>query len=157
MADLDSTDRALLDLIQTDFPLAPRPYAQLGKALGLTEAETLAKIRALRGRGLIRRIGPSFSSRHLGYVSTLCAARVSADKLEAFVQRVNAEPGVTHNYLRDHDFNVWFTLIAPSGETAEAALKGITEDTGISVLSLPAAKVYKIKVDFPMRGEEKHA
>ncbi|MBZ4648994.1 MAG: transcriptional regulator, partial [Desulfomicrobiaceae bacterium] len=104
---MDAIDRQLLDIIQTDFPLEPRPYAVLGERLGLTEAETLARVRALTARGVIRRIGANFQSRKLGWHSTLCAACVPEDRLDAFVAEVNRHPGVTHNYLRAHRYNVW--------------------------------------------------
>ncbi|MDK2873333.1 MAG: siroheme decarboxylase [Desulfomicrobiaceae bacterium] len=147
---MDAIDRQLLDIIQTDFPLEPRPYAVLGERLGLTEAETLARVRALTARGVIRRIGANFQSRKLGWHSTLCAACVPEDQLEAFVAEVNRHPGVTHNYLRAHRYNVWFTLIGPSPEDVAATLAGITQATGIPILNLPASKMYKIQVDFKM-------
>ncbi len=150
---LDATDRRILDVIQTDFPLAPRPYAVLGQRLGLSEDEVFARVRALRRRRIIRRLGANFQSAKLGFVSTLCAARVPEERLEAFIAAVNAEPGVTHNYLRDHAYNVWFTLISPSREASRAVLDSLTRRTGVSILNLPATKLFKIRVDFRM-GEE---
>lgn len=147
---LDDVARRLLDIIQTDFPLCPRPYAELGARLGIEEEEALARVRALRKKNVIRRLGANFQSSGLGFVSTLCAAKAPKDKLEEFIAVVNAEPGVTHNYLRDHDYNVWFTLISPSREEAQAVLDGIAGRTGIAVLNLPATKIYKIRVDFRM-------
>jgi DNA-binding Lrp family transcriptional regulator len=107
-------------------------------------------VRALRQKGVIRRIGANFSSQVLGWQSTLCAARVPEDKVEAFVAEVNRHPGVTHNYLRQHSYNVWFTFIGPSMEAVRAALAEITQATGIPVLNLPAERLFKIKVDFAM-------
>ena len=147
---MDSIDKKLLDIIQTAFPLDPRPYAVLGKELHLTEAETLARVRALRGRGFIRRLGANFNSAALGYASSLCAAKVPEDKMEAFVAEVNAQPGVTHNYLRDHAYNVWFTVIAPSRDRIRQILSAISEKTGVAILDLPATKLYKIRVNFHM-------
>ncbi len=72
------------------------------------------------------------------------------DKLDAFVSEVNRHPGVTHNYLRDHRFNVWFALIAPSSEAVEDTLADITDKTGVAIMNLPASKLFKIKVDFAM-------
>ena len=145
---LDALDRRLLSRIQSGFPLESRPYALLGEELGLTEAETLARVRALRTRKIIRRLGANFQSSGLGFRSTLCAARVPEEKLENFIAQVNALAGVTHNYLRAHAYNVWFTLIAPSWEAALAEIAGLEERTGVQVLNLPAEKLYKIKVDF---------
>lgn len=149
---LDTLDKRLLDLIQTGFPLCPRPYAELGLALGLTEAETLARVRALRGKGVIRRIGANFQSSKLGFRSTLCAAKVPEAELDAFIAEVNSHVGVTHNYLRNHEYNVWFTCIAPSEADMTATLDQITRRTGIAVLHLPATKLFKIRVDFPMQA-----
>lgn len=146
---LDETDRALLNLIQSDFPLEPRPYQVLGQRLGLSEEEVLSRLRRLRETGVIRRIGGNFASRRLGYASTLCAARVPPDKLAAFENKVNEYPGVTHNYRRDHDLNLWFTFIAPSMEEIEESLAEIARETGVrEIYNLPAEKTFKIKVDF---------
>jgi DNA-binding Lrp family transcriptional regulator len=147
---MDQTDRRILDVIQSDFPLERRPYAVVGERLGLTEAEVLARVRALKERGIIRRLGANFQSRKLGWRSTLCAAKVPEDRFDAFVAEVNRHPGVTHNYLRDHEFNVWFTFIGPSWDAVCETLQEIEERTGIEVLNLPAEKMFKIKVDFQM-------
>lgn len=147
---LDAVDRRILDIIQTDFPLAPRPYAVLGERLGLAEEEVFGRVRALCGKKVIRRLGANFQSAKLGFVSTLCAAKVPDEKLDAFIAAVNAEQGVTHNYLRDHAYNVWFTLISPSPEAREAVLSGLEERTGVAILNLPATKLFKIRVDFRM-------
>jgi DNA-binding Lrp family transcriptional regulator len=149
---LDQADRRLLDVIQTDFPLAARPYAVLGAALGMNEQETLERVRSLRRRGVIRRIGANFQSSRLGFASTLCAAKVPPEKLDDFVATVNACPNVTHNYLRDHAYNIWFTLIAPDHDAIRAILADVTARTDVPVLNLPASRMYKIRVDFPMRG-----
>ncbi len=147
---LDNVDKMLLDIIQTAFPLEPRPYAVLGRQLGIAEEEVLERVRALKKRKIIRRLGANFQSDKLGFVSTLCAAKVPQDKLDMFVQRVNACPGVTHNYLREHAYNIWFTLISPSREDACHTLAAITADTGIPILNLPATRLFKIRVDFRM-------
>ncbi|GFH62824.1 MAG: alternative heme biosynthesis protein AhbA [Candidatus Desulfovibrio kirbyi] len=147
---MDNVDRRILDIIQTDFPLSPRPYLELGDRLGIAEEECLERVRALRKTQIIRRLGANFHSAKLGFVSTLCAARVPNERLEDFVREVNAQPGVTHNYLREHDYNIWFTLIAPSRKKSDAVLADISERTGIRILNLPAEKIFKIRVDFRM-------
>ncbi len=151
---MDALDKKILDLIQTDFPLDPRPYARIGEQFELTEAEALARVRTLKGKGIIRRIGGNFQSRKLGWTSTLCAAQVPEDRLDEFVAEVNRHPGVTHNYLRQHAYNVWFTLIAPGVDKVREILAGITAKTGIEILNLPAEKTFKIKVDFPMSDSD---
>jgi DNA-binding Lrp family transcriptional regulator len=150
---VDSTDKRLLDVIQTDFPLAPRPYAVLGERLGIGEQEAFDRVRELKRRHIIRRLGANFHSAKLGFRSTLCAAKVPPDTMDAFTAEVSAQPGVTHNYLRKHEYNIWFTCIGPSRDAVSAVLNGITERTGVPILNLPATKMYKIKVDFPMDGQ----
>lgn len=147
---LDSIDKQLLDIIQTDFPIAPRPYAVLGEKLHITEAEALARVRALKEKHIIRRLGANFQSAKLGFRSTLCAAKVQPEKLDCFVAEVNSRPGVTHNYIRDHAYNVWFTYIGPSWDEVCASLDDISTKTGIPILNLPATRLYKIRVDFKM-------
>lgn len=150
---LDSTDKKILDIIQTNFPLEPRPYKVIGEAVGISEEEALAKVVNLKKTGIIRRLGANFQSKKLGFRSTLCAAKVPAEKMDLFIQEVNSKKGVTHNYLRDHAYNVWFTLIGPSWDSMCATLADITEKTGIEILNLPATKLFKIRVDFSMQDD----
>ncbi len=148
---LDDLDRAILNEIQSHFPIVSRPYAVVGERLGVSEAEVMGRVRALAEAGTIRRIGANFTSRKLGYTSTLCAAQVPAEKLEHFVEVVNRYPGVTHNYLRLHRYNVWFTLIAASEVRLQQILSEISQASGVpDILSLPAQEIFKIKVDFPL-------
>ncbi len=148
---LDATDKEILRAVQSHLPLDPRPFHELGRRLGLEEDEVIRRLRRLKQSGVIRRIGGNFDSSSLGFASTLCAAKVPEDKFEQFVQAVNAYPGVTHNYRREHEYNVWFTFIAPSMEEIEENLARLAQDTGIEhICSLPAIKKYKIKVDFPV-------
>ncbi len=148
--ELTEQQKRLLNIIQTDFPICAHPYAELGKRLGISEEEALADVRALREGRIIRRLGANFQSAKLGFRSTLCAAKVPEEQLEEFVSIVNSYTGVTHNYLRQHVYNVWFTFIGPSWEDVCASLEEITQKTGIPILNLPAKKLYKIRVDFQM-------
>ena len=121
----------------------------MASELELTEKEVLDRVARLKKDGIIRRIGGNFVPGKLGFVSTLCAARVPADKIEYFAEIVNRYPGVTHNYLRDNPYNVWFTFISPSMDEIETNLKKIAEESGVSdILNLPATKVFKIKAQF---------
>lgn len=147
---LDSVDRRLLDIIQSDFPLVEEPYAALGKKVGISAEEAFQRVSVMRRSGLIRRLGANFQSAKLGFVSTLCAARVPKEKLDDFIHLVNAIPGVTHNYERAHTYNIWFTLIAPSREESVAILQDLIKQTGVKILNLPATRLFKIRVDFPM-------
>ena len=148
---MDSTDKEILRAVQSHLPLDPRPFRELGRRLGLEEDEVIQRLQRLKERGVIRRIGGNFDSSSLGFASTLCAAKVPEDKFEQFVEAVNAYPGVTHNYRREHEYNVWFTFIAPSMEEIEENLARLARETGIEqICSMPAIKKYKIKVDFPV-------
>ncbi len=151
---LESLDKELLDIIQTNFPISPRPYKDLAEKLGSTEELVFQRIEKLKDSKLIRRLGANFQSSKLGFRSTLCAAKVPEEKMELFVNTVNALQGVTHNYLRKHEFNIWFTLIASSWEKVEETLSQITNQTGIDIINLPATKLYKIKVDFRLAEKQ---
>jgi len=148
---LDDIDKIILNRIQSDFPISSHPYQVIAENLNLTEADVLDRVSHMRKAGIIRRIGGNFVPEKLGYVSTLCAARVPKDKLESFKNTVNRFTGVTHNYQRDNRFNVWFTFIAPSMDEIEKNLKQISDETGIhEILNLPATKVFKIKAHFTL-------
>ena len=149
--ELDDLDRAILNEIQSHFPIESRPFAEVGERVGASEEEVLARVTAMADTGVIRRLGANFTSRKLGYTSTLCAARVPPESLDNFVAVVNRYPGVTHNYLRRHRYNVWFTLIAESEERLNQILEEISRASEVAeILSLPAQEVFKIKVDFPL-------
>ena len=149
MPNLDDIDKAIINRIQSEFPIASRPYLELANELELTEKEVLDRVARLKKNGIIRRIGGNFVPGKLGFVSTLCAAKVPADKIEHFAKIVNRYPGVTHNYQRDNHYNVWFTFISPSMDEIETNLKKIAEESGVSdILNLPATKVFKIKAQF---------
>jgi DNA-binding Lrp family transcriptional regulator len=146
---LDDIDKTILNRIQSDFPITSQPYLAVATELGLTEKDVLERISRLKKKGIIRRIGGNFVPDKLGYVSTLCAARVPEDKVERFAEVVNRYPGVTHNYRRDNSFNIWFTFIASSMHEIEQNLEEISEKTGISeILNLPATRVFKIRAQF---------
>jgi len=149
MMTMDEVDRSILNRIQSRFPLTPRPYLTIADELGLSEAEVITRLQRLKTEGIIRRIGGNFVPEKLGFVSTLCAARVPDDKIAGFAAIVNRHPGVTHNYQRENHFNVWFTYIAPTMEEIEENLRRIAEESGVdAILNLPATKVFKIKAKF---------
>lgn len=151
MPPLDDIDRKILNRIQSDFPITPCPYETVAEELGLTEGEVITRLTRLKKKGYIRRIGGNFFPEKLGYVSTLCAARVPEDKIDRFAETVNRFPGVTHNYQRDSSYNIWFTFIAPSMETIEENLSQISRETGITdILNLPATDVFKIRAQFDL-------
>ncbi|MBW2306131.1 MAG: AsnC family transcriptional regulator [Deltaproteobacteria bacterium] len=146
---MDGIDRKLLNLIQRNFPLTPEPFARIGQQMGLAEEEVIQRIRRLKTLNVIHRIGASMNSRRLGMVGSLCAARVPENRVKHFVGVVNSHPGVTHNYRRNHTYNVWFTLTAESLEEIEEFLEEVRERTGVKeIVNLPSLRTFKIKVQF---------
>lgn len=151
MSELDETDKAILNRIQSNFPIDSRPFKVIGMELGLTEDEVIHRLERLKQQGIIRRIGGNFVPDKVGYVSTLCAAKVPDEQISQFAAIVNQYPGVTHNYQRDNEFNIWFTFIAPSMKEIEKSLADISALTGITeILNLPATDVFKIKAHFEL-------
>ena len=146
---LDELDRIILNEIQSNLPIAPRPYQVLAEKLECSEEEIIRRVQKMKDREVIRRIGANCNSRKLGYTSTLCAAKVPLNLMERFIEVVNSYTGVTHNYRRQHDYNIWFTLIAPSKGEIKRTLREISEITGVEeIISLPAERLFKIQVDF---------
>ena len=151
MAVMDELDKAILNVIQRDFPLEADPFAVVGEKVGLSGDEVQQRILALKEAGVIRRVGAVFNREALGWEGTLCAAQVPDDRLEAFVAVVNAIPGVTHNYRRSHDYNVWFTLLAPSRDEIDATLASIRQQTGVTdIIDMKAVRTFKISAAFDL-------
>jgi DNA-binding Lrp family transcriptional regulator len=149
MQEFDDVDKAILNRIQSDFPITSRPYRTIAEDLGLSEGEVLKRVSRLKASGIIRRIGGNFTPEKLGFVSTLCTAKVPEDKISQFAEVVNRYPGVTHNYRRENTFNIWFTFIAPSMDEINTSLKQIAAETGVTdILNLPATRVFKIRAEF---------
>ncbi len=149
MTMIDDTDKQIINRIQSSFPIHSRPYQILGDDLGLGEDEVIERIKRLKQQGIIRRIGGNFGPDKLGFFSTLCAASVPENTIDYFTQTVNSYSGVTHNYMREHHYNIWFTFIAPSVEIIEASLSEISQKTGVKdILNLPATDVFKISAQF---------
>jgi len=150
---LDETDKKLLNLMQGSFELCARPFAHVAQLAGVPEDEVLARVeRLLEGR-IIREITPIFDTRALGYSSMLVAAKVDPEYPHRAAQFINTHPGVTHNYLRDHDFNLWFTLATEPGSPLglDGTIDIIKARTGAhSVRQLPTLKLFKIRMDLEM-------
>lgn len=152
---LSALDRSLLNMLQTGFPRVSRPFAELGRQLGMTEEEVLGRVAALKESGLIRRIGGIFDSQKMGFISTLVALEVETDKIGEVAAAVSSYQGVTHNYEREHEFNVWFTLVAASAEELQKTLDEIISLPGVLKLrNLPALRLFKIGVNFDLSGDE---
>lgn len=146
---LDEKEKALLNIIQTDFPLNSQPYKQLSEIIGISELEIKSLIKDLKSKGIIRRLGAIFDYKRLGYVGTLVAAKVAPQDLEKIALKVNEFPNVTHNYARSNEYNLWFTLIAESNEKVTELIKSIGNFEGIEdIKNLPATRSFKINVSF---------
>ncbi|HSD82031.1 MAG TPA: Lrp/AsnC family transcriptional regulator [Solirubrobacteraceae bacterium] len=152
---LSELDRRLLNLLQGSFPLRERPYAHVAEQAGATEDEVLAATRRLLKDRIIRQVTPIYDTRAFGYGSMLVAAKVDPEHPWRAAKIVNSHPGVSHNYLRNHDFNMWFTIAVE--EDSRLGLQGtldvLQELTGAeSIRQLPTLKLFKIRMDLEMEG-----
>ena len=146
---MDEIDKKILNILQKEFPLEEHPFFAIAKKCGISEDEVISRVQRLKNGGIIRRIGAVFDGVKLGRASTLCAARVPEEKLEKFVRAVNAFTGVTHNYLRNNEYNVWFTLNAASRREIESFLSRLKEKTGVTdILDMRAVRTFKIDAAF---------
>jgi len=155
IATADATDAALLGALQESLPFVERPFAELGTRCGLGEPEVLERVAALKEAGVIRQISAIFDTRSLGYASSLVAARVAPADLDAAVAVVNGHPGVSHNYLRNHDFNLWYTIAVPPG--SRLGLDGTVDllhrlSGAEATRLLPTLRLFKIGVRFDVEG-----
>lgn len=154
----DAVEASLLGVLQESLPFVKRPFAAIGKRCGLTESETLARIQALKDRKIIRQISAIFDTRSLGYASSLVAARIAPEKLDTAVAIINSHPGVSHNYLRNHDFNLWYTIAVPP--TSSLGLENTVDllhrlSAAETTRLLPTLRLFKIGVRFDVEGAAK--
>lgn len=153
MPDLDDLDRRLLNAIQSDFPLAERPYQVLAERVGADEATVLERIATLKRGRIIRQINAIFDTRALGYQSSLVAARYAPEYLHQGALIVNQHPGVSHNYERDHAFNLWYTVAVPPDADLATHIDALHRLSGAEVTRpLPTLRLFKIGVDLDMAG-----
>jgi DNA-binding Lrp family transcriptional regulator len=153
---LDDVDRRLLNLMQGSFPIAPRPYAHVAELGGIAEDEAMARVQHLLDKRIVRQVTPIFDTRALGYSSMLVAAKVDPEHPHRAAQIINAHPGVSHNYLRNHEFNLWFTIATePDSKLGlEGTLEVLAREAGAeSVRQLPTLKLFKIRMDLEMEGD----
>ena len=152
---LDEADKALLQTLQDDFPLTIRPWDALAERLGTTAEDVMGRIGRLKEEGVIRRIGPVLETDRVGLTArTLVLMKVPPERMDEVAGIVSGFDEVTHNYERDHEYNLWFTLITPSQERLKDALANIIDATGVSddgVLNLPVTGRYKIGVRYVFR------
>ncbi|MGA9875857.1 MAG: Lrp/AsnC family transcriptional regulator [Solirubrobacteraceae bacterium] len=153
---LDDLDKRLLNLMQGSFPIEPRPYLRVAELAGIQESEVMTRVQHLLDERIIRQVTPIFDTRALGYSSMLVAAKVDSENPHRAAQVINAHPGVSHNYLRNHEFNLWFTIAtepdSPLG--LEGTLQALAAEAGAeSVRQLPTLKLFKIRMDLEMEGD----
>jgi len=151
-ASLSERDGLLLNALQESFPLVERPFSAIGAQVGITEEEALDRTIQLRRELIIRQIGAIFDTRSLGYKSSLVAFKAPPERLMDAVRIINRHPGVSHNYERDHPYNLWFTIAVPPGYEPEDDVQTIAEESGCTYRMLPTLVLYKIGVKLDMTG-----
>jgi len=149
---MDKINKDILNLIQSNFPIESRPFLKIAKELNISEMQVIDIIKGLKNNGFIKRIGGIFNLRKLGYHSTLCAIKVPIERIDEVSKLINSNNGVTHNYIRNHSYNMWFTVIAPSIEGVKEFLNDIKVKTGIEdIIELPVERLFKINVVFDIK------
>lgn len=156
MAGLDTFDKDLLNEIQWSFPLSSRPYHELAGRLGADAGEVMERIRLLKEAGIIRQLSAIFDTRRLGYKSSLVAMSVAPDRLVPVAARISEHPGVSHNYERNHDFNLWFTIAVPPNSSIQDEVNRFSELEGVrATRMLPTLRMFKIGVKLDMNESKK--
>jgi DNA-binding Lrp family transcriptional regulator len=152
---LDDVDKSLLQLAQDEFPLTRRPWDELAERIGIPVEDVMSRIKRLKDEGVIRRIGPVLETDRVGLTArTLVLMKVPPERIEEVANIINGFDGVTHNYSREHEYNLWFTLITSSQERLRNTLNQITEAVDIhetDILDLPVTRRFKIGVRYRFR------
>ena len=158
MSSMDELDKELLNEIQWTFPLVTRPFDAIAKKFNISSETVKTRLNHLKEIGVLRQLSAIFDTRKLGYSSSLVAMEIQPDKLEFVANQINRHPGVSHNYERDHQFNLWFTLAVPPGSDLQTELKKFDLLEGIKkVRMLPTLQLFKIGVKLDMVEDKKHA
>ena len=151
---MEKSTQILLNEVQRNFPLVPKPYEELARRCGFSEEEVLRRLARLKEQGLLRQISAIFNPQALGYRTSLVAASVPKEVLSRAAEAINAYPGVSHNYLRDHRYNLWFTIAVPPGERLQEAVERLLAKTGASAfLLLPIKRVFRIALILDLMEE----
>ena len=152
--ELSDLDRDLLNAVQWDFPLDAEPFRVLGERLGISEPEVRERILAVKGSGVLRQLSAIFDTRALGYQSALIAAQIDPERVDEAAAVISEHPGVSHNYKRNHAYNLWYTLATPPGEDFDAHVDALHRASGAIVTrKLPTLVLYKIGVKLDMTGK----
>jgi DNA-binding Lrp family transcriptional regulator len=147
---MDKIDRKILNKVQEEFPLIQKPFAEIGESVGTEEKEVIERVKRLKNKGYIRRIGPVLEPKKLGYKGILCGLYVNKKKLIDVVEEINRHSGVTHNYEREGKLNLWFTITAKTEQEIDAFLSNIEKKFSLKIYKFPERKVFKIKTIFPV-------
>lgn len=148
---LSALDKRILNRIQEDIPFAKKPWDILARELDVKEDLLLNRIALLKKKGMIRRISAVFSPRKVNFVSTLAAVKTTSGNIARAAKKINSYPEVTHNYRRDGEYDLWFTLVAKNKKRIAEILRQLKRDKDIEMLSeFPAVKLFKIDVRFPV-------
>jgi DNA-binding Lrp family transcriptional regulator len=157
LSSLGESDKELLNEIQWTFPLVTRPFDTIAKKFDTTPEIIKEKLNNLKEIGVLRQLSAIFDTRKLGYTSSLVAMEIEHDKLDYVASQINRHPGVSHNYERDHQFNLWFTLAVPPGDDLNSELEKFNVLKGIKkVRMLPTLQLFKIGVKLDMVDDKKH-
>ena len=157
MTDIDKLDTEILNEIQWKFPLVSKPFDEMAKKFEISSNEVKDRLIQLKRKGVLRQLSAIFDTRKLGYTSSLVAMEIEPDKLEHVAYQINKHPGVSHNYERDHQFNLWFTLAVPPGSDLEKELDKFSKLDGIKkTRMLPTLLLFKIGVKLDMVDDKKH-
>ena len=157
LTSMDDLDKELLNEIQWTFPLVTRPFDEIAKKFHVSSDLVKSRLLHLKEIGVLRQLSAIFDTRKLGYTSSLVAMEIDEDKLEFVANQINRHPGVSHNYERDHQFNLWFTLAVPPGSDLKSELDKFNVLKGIKkVRMLPTLQLFKIGVKLDMVEEKKH-
>jgi siroheme decarboxylase len=150
---LTDVDRELLNAVQWDFPLEARPFAALAERLGVSEPVVRERVQHVKSAGVLRQLSAIFDTRALGYSSALVAAKIAPERVDEAAAVMSAHPGVSHNYKRNHAYNLWYTIAVPPGDSLEDHVDVLHRDSGALVTRrLPTLKLYKIGVKLDMTG-----
>jgi DNA-binding Lrp family transcriptional regulator len=151
---MDDHDRELLNILQMELPLTVTPYAAMGERLGLSEDEVLRRVAALKQARVLRQVSAIFDTRKIGYRSSLVAMRVAPERVHEAARVINEHPGVSHNYERNHPFNLWFTVAVPPPSTVEEHVDALDAKAGAEATRiLQTLKLFKIGVKLDMTGK----
>ena len=157
MSTVDNLDKEILNEIQWTFPLVNEPFAEMAKKFSISSEELKNRLVKLKHKGVLRQLSAIFDTRKLGYSSSLVAMEIEPNRLDYVAQQINRHPGVSHNYERNHEFNLWFTLAVPPGSSLEKELEKFSKLQGIKkVRMLPTLQLFKIGVKLDMVDEKKH-